>query len=771
MALYNVRVTTLDGLSEIVPVHADNISEARRKAESQSEYGSRATGVPTLVAPPPGFNLAQAQAAAETRIADPREQQPTFSTPGSDSFTAMVASVDPNYDPTGGAYSTTNLPVEPYDPTGGAYSTYRPPTIREYDPLGGAGFDSNRLNGGASPIGYDPTGGAYSGMYGETFVPPPTGRVPGFNPPAADLSNQLAYADYADSQGMYGGGAGYEDIGPVYDPLGGAGFAPVLPYSGQGGSNTFTGSYDPMGGGEGEFDIIDAAAAAKEKDRLARRAEEEKARKADEIEAQKQASLLTGPVRSWDAKLGDITINPDGTVNLPTDMWRNASPKTLGRGGEQSVADQPIGREQIEDAIRRIAELGGRDDLNRSVSNMLQQARNYYSSTPRGDNTWDKHIDSGLIDGKLLADAGFKATWAGFADEVLGAKEAVIETQIPKDPTVPSAWQNNPDGFNSYSDAQKADIIANNLKSHKEVQDFYSSQSVTGDGVSVTGDGVADAAAGADDLAKQLESGFDAQALYDVGKDVVKKELPEFTTKGFDFGQFDGPTSMEELEAAAGVGGGVLGPGEGGIYDQTLPVIPPPAAAGSFPVYSSQELINDPQGYLTAAGQRLAFRNVFGDAATGVGPLSSYLQRQTFPLTNAYRGASWANMAREGAGGPPQPSFEDFLRTIQQQPTGLSGTFGQTLQDVNYLRGLGGSQIPVGLEGVFNPEQAAGTRDARSLLQAAQRGKYSRLVSSAFRRPTEEDLFSDYVLARQDASTAGTAPQNFLNFAASRYGL
>jgi hypothetical protein len=129
-------------------------------------------------------------------------------------------------------------------------------------------------------------------------------------------------------------------------------------------------------------------------------------------------------------------------------------------------------------------------------------------------------------------------------------------------------------------------------------------------------------------------------------------------------------------------------------------------------------------------------------------------------------------MAREQAGGvAPQVSFEDFLRTTRNQPSGLSGTYGQALQDVGYLRGLGGGQVPVGLEGVFNPEQAAGTRDARNLLQAAQRGKYSGLVSSAFRRPTEEDLFSDYVLARQDASTAGTAPQNFLNFAASRYGL
>ena len=101
----------------------------------------------------------------------------------------------------------------------------------------------------------------------------------------------------------------------------------------------------------------------------------------------------------------------------------------------------------------------------------------------------------------------------------------------------------------------------------------------------------------------------------------------------------------------------------------------------------------------------------------------------------------------------------------------MSGAYGQALQNVNYLRGLGSGQTPTALAGVFNPEQAAATRDARALLDAAQRGKYSGLVSRSFRRPTEEDLFSDYVLARQDAATAGTAPQNFLNFAASRYGL
>ena len=119
----------------------------------------------------------------------------------------------------------------------------------------------------------------------------------------------------------------------------------------------------------------------------------------------------------------------------------------------------------------------------------------------------------------------------------------------------------------------------------------------------------------------------------------------------------------------------------------------------------------------------------------------------------------------------PKVSFENFLTSVRDRPTGLGGTYGQALQNVNYLRGLEGSEVPTALAGVFNPEQAKNTWDARNLLQAAQRGKYSGLVSRSFRQPTEEDLFADYVLAKQDAATAGTAPQNFLNFAAKAYGL
>jgi len=255
--------------------------------------------------------------------------------------------------------------------------------------------------------------------------------------------------------------------------------------------------------------------------------------------------------------------------------------------------------------------------------------------------------------------------------------------------------------------------------------------------------------------------------------------------------------------------------------------------ATGLPVLTSRELSLDP--FMERAGQRLALRNVFGEQATGVGPLSGYLQRQLSPLTSAFRGGAWEDMARGFAGdrdlalaglggtaegptqfdyglpsmggdagsavelpgtglqaalagqaatgvggdgvqaagvaGMPGYSFEDYLRTTRDQPTGLGGAYGQALQNVGYLRGLGQGAVPPALAGILNPEQAAGTRDARSLLGAAQKGRYSGLVSRAFRRPSEEDLFADYVLARQDATTAGQIPQNFLGFAASRYGL
>jgi hypothetical protein len=423
-------------------------------------------------------------------------------------------------------------------------------------------------------------------------------------------------------------------------------------------------------------------------------------------------------------------------------MWRNADDRP------GNFADQTIGKEQIEDAIRRLAELGGRDILDRTVGQMLQKARRYYADTPRGDSTWDRNIDGGLIPEderkpgtkpSFLNDSAWKATWDDIASGVLGKKAAGIESQIP------SGWANNEAGWNQLSPTQQADAKANNLNSMGEVENFYTTKAMQYDPSGGADPGLADF--GGPPPPETAPPGDAAPAIPGADDDYYYGDTFTGDANQFDFAK----GAMEGWQDPAPV------PGAGTV---------------GVPAFSSQDLINDPQGFLTAAGQRLALRNVFGEPATGVGPLASYLQRQTYPLTDAYRAGGFANIAREQAGEvAPQTTFEDFLTTVRDQPTGLGGAYGQALQNVNYLRGLGGSQVPTALAGVFNPEQAANTRDARALLEAAQRGKYSGLVSRSFRRPTEGDLFADYVLAKQDAATAGTAPQNFLNFAASRYGL
>ena len=665
---------------------------------------------------------------------------------------------------------STGQQVTAVDPTGYAPSEFE-------EGLGESGI-SLGLNPG-NIEGFYRGGGAAGNVPGGPNLPGLTGSdVPGFNLPYRGTGQAAGggftnFANGLDGFNLPYRGTGTGVTGRVdeYDPLGGASssysigsdpyfygdtFVPPTP-------EAVIPAYDPLGAA-GETLGFDPEARGIDIDELDRQEAERAAREAREKLAEdraKQAALLTGPVRSWDAKLGDITINPDGTVNLPVDMWRNAysgkDAERDGRGGTGRQTDQTIGKEQIEDAIRRLAELGGRDNLGRSVRNMLQQGRNYYANTPRGNNTWDKNIEGGLIpeaDRKragqksFLNDSAWEATWGDIAGGVLEPKKAGIESQIP------DAWANNPAGFNSYNKEQQDTIIKEGLGSHKEVEDFYTAKAMQYDPL---GGG---------------ETGMES-----FGGPPPPPPAPPATAPpgdaapavpGADDDYYYGDTfagDPKQFDFAEGAMQGFPPP-------SAAPAPAPAAGTAGVPAFSSQDLINDPQGFLTAAGQRLALRNVFGEPATGVGPLASYLQRQTYPLTDAYRAGGFANIAREQAGEvAPQTTFEDFLTTVRDQPTGLGGAYGQALQNVNYLRGLGGSQVPTALAGVFNPEQAANTRDARALLEAAQRGKYSGLVSRSFRRPTEGDLFADYVLAKQDAATAGTAPQNFLNFAASRYGL
>ena len=533
----------------------------------------------------------------------------------------------------------------------------------------------------------------------------------------------------------------------------------------------------------------------------------------DTIPSKAKIAVITGNIRPWAERVKEINVT--GTpgsnfrVELPEDMFQFDEGKNR------------IGGNNIKQVMEHLAASEGRDSYNAAVNNFLRQALDYFKANSDLETTTGlgltrkDYVDQALVTGNVSNSAWFKEAQQQILDDVIGAREKEIEDNKPigdEDTTTFDSlnpyWQKNFDKFQNLdldlkkiaanhdlptyynqrpqeyallSPHLKAQVISGNAIDAKTLEPYALAEAKaagfdTGGPGEGTGTYKPEDKPSLDPTAPGNEWMLDDDAIVvDDLDDYVGPEgggKPPVTNGGFtDFTNgLETDTGMADFELAGTAKDFDVAAGAMEGWQDPVPV--PGAGTVGVPAFSSQDLINDPQGFLTAAGQRLALRNVFGEPATGVGPLASYLQRQTYPLTDAYRAGGFANIAREQAGEiAPQTTFEDFLTSVRDQPTGLGGAYGQALQNVNYLRGLGGSQVPTALAGVFSPEQAANTRDARALLQAAQRGKYSGLVSRSFRRPTEDDLFSDYVLAKQDAATAGTAPQNFLNFAASRYGL
>jgi hypothetical protein len=120
---------------------------------------------------------------------------------------------------------------------------------------------------------------------------------------------------------------------------------------------------------------------------------------------------------------------------------------------------------------------------------------------------------------------------------------------------------------------------------------------------------------------------------------------------------------------------------------------------------------------------------------------------------------------------PQSGSFEDFLRQSQSAPTGLNSAYGQALANYGTLRGVSQPDAPSSLSYLFAPREANDVGQAYNFLQAAQRGKYSPLVSNLFQRPSYEQSFGDYTLDAQNRAKQGQSAQNFLDFAGSRFGL
>jgi hypothetical protein len=194
----------------------------------------------------------------------------------------------------------------------------------------------------------------------------------------------------------------------------------------------------------------------------------------------------------------------------------------------------------------------------------------------------------------------------------------------------------------------------------------------------------------------------------------------------------------------------------------------PPAAGQTLPFnLSDQDLF----GISPEAGYKRAFGNVFGDQLTGAGPLAGYFDRQRSGLTGAFQGNALVDYLNTGSASAPTGTFENFLRERAAAPTGLNSAYGQALANYGTLRGVSQPDAPSSLSYLFAPREANDVGQAYNFLQAAQRGKYSPLVSNLFQRPSYEQSFGDYTLDAQNRAKQGQSAQNFLDFAGSRFGL
>ena len=119
---------------------------------------------------------------------------------------------------------------------------------------------------------------------------------------------------------------------------------------------------------------------------------------------------------------------------------------------------------------------------------------------------------------------------------------------------------------------------------------------------------------------------------------------------------------------------------------------------------------------------------------------------------------------------PKPQTFEQFTGTTTLPQLGQQA--GALLERLRGM-GVGTDQlrrdIPSGVRQILRPESYDQVQNALGLLQAAQQQRYSPIAARAFnpRGVRQEDIFADYI--RQGGGA--TTPENFLEFAAGRYGL
>ena len=473
---------------------------------------------------------------------------------------------------------------------------------------------------------------------------------------------------------------------------------------------------------------------------------EEAKAEADAIATNK---LLSGPIRSWEDRVKDIkTVGPVGarTVALPPDMFRV----------DQS---NPIREKELQQVFKRLANLEGSDNYDQVVGSFLVRARRHWAANPPSRSE-KLQMQKGLADGSYRFSDEFKNLRSSTYDTTFGEREEAVSGE--------AGGIGGPQGFEEFDAEKEAQERADaDAARAKMLADEAAADATT-----------AAAALEAERQAMAKAGGFDAAAA-----------------------AAGGPTAPPGT-AAPGIGtfGEGLGAGGAGLVtDQETgvglhPDIDPTATAAP-PVQSFTEFAaptGQPGGMVDdrglfeispTAGYRRAFGNVFGEGFGRRGPIGGYLQGLQDPLTAAFQGGAIRNLLNPqpglglGAGDAegmalPGQSFQNFLSQAQQAEGGLGSVWNQALQDVNTFRGMQQADVPIAAQQYFAPQSMQDVGQAARLMGAAQRGRYSPLVSGMFRPQSYEDLYGDYVLQNQERAQMGQdMPANFYDFAASRFGL
>ena len=531
--------------------------------------------------------------------------------------------------------------------------------------------------------------------------------------------------------------------------------------------------------------------------------------------AQKNQNLI-GSIRSWSDRVADINVigtpgAEDWHVYLPSDMFRYGMQPSGAVGANLNPVNK-IDAPQIRKVMEHIAATEGRDAFQGAMNSFMRQLTDFLQANP--DKLMSKFVDQQFEKGDWQTEE-FKADQKDILKNVIGKREEEVRSKKPVvavteegDPwddlpdywkvrwdeyqkltgkakeaaanhNLPSYWNQRPGEYANLNSQDQTRVLSNLAPDAKSLEQFNVVEQPAPTGWKPD-DNLDDFTTFAEETGKPGavwepidETGFEEDKALDVGPDItLPPDAPTYQPA---------PPVVPKVVDPNAVNPNVVDPN---MVDPNM--VDPNMVDPNLSFEANMQGVLDNRGLFEVsptAGYRRAFGNVFGEGFGRRGPIGGYLQGLQDPLTAAFQGGAIRNLLNPqpglglGAGDAegmalPGQSFQSFLQQAQSAPGGLGSAWDQALQDVNTFRGMQQADIPVAAQQYFAPQSLQDVGQAARLMGAAQRARYSPLVSGMFRPQSYEDLYGDYVLQNQDRANAGEAmPANFYDFAASRFGL